>query len=301
MKIEKISSRGTIFTLEEGESALGKYTVYLIEGENRLYLCDTHLGPKSMAPIQEHIKKQGLEKPLVIFLSHSDWDHVWGVCAFTNPLVVAHELCAQNISQRGTLELQRYADYQNGDILLPTPNLTFDSRLLYADDGVEFIHAPGHTADSALCLDKKDLVLYVGDLVEKPQPCLGWHDLEHYEDTLEFLRESPAKVIVSSHSGIVTKKDIGDNIKYLHRCLDQVQKGISEEDGDSILLHKLYTLLLYEDAIAQTAGEGFNYPDFQRRLWQSLDLDYLEPISQLLGQTEHEDLKLALESIMAGL
>ncbi|MDD4657856.1 MAG: MBL fold metallo-hydrolase [Eubacteriales bacterium] len=301
MKIEKIGSRGTAFTFEEQESALGEYTVYLINSDNRVYLCDTHLGPKSMEPIKEYLQAQGLNKPLVIFLSHSDWDHVWGVCAFANPLVAAHELCAQKIIQRGPLELQRYASYQNGDIRLVTPNLTFDSRLLFADDGVEFIYAPGHTVDSAICFDHRDLVLYAGDLVEKPQPSIGWHDLENYIDTLEYLGELPAQVIITSHSGIVTREDIDDNLDYIRECQEIVEKGPDEDDDDADYIRKLYTLLLYEDAIAQTIGGDFDYAAFQRQLWQSLEMDYLSSETALLRNADYEELKLALESYMAGL
>jgi glyoxylase-like metal-dependent hydrolase (beta-lactamase superfamily II) len=301
MKIEKIGSRGTMFTFEGQESALGEYTIYLINGNNRLYLCDTHLGPKSMDPIKEYLRSQGLDKPLVIFLSHSDWDHVWGVCAFDNPLVAAHEICARNIIERGPLELQRYSSYQNGEIRLVPPNLTFDSRMFFADDGVEFIYSPGHTVDSAICYDHRDLVLYAGDLVEKPLPAIGWHDLENYIDTLEFLAETPAQVVITSHSGIVTREDIEDNLDYIRECQEIVEKEPDGDDDDADYLRKLYTLLLYEDAIAQTLGGDFDYLSLQRQLWHSLDMDYLSSESALLRNVDYEELKLALESYMAGL
>lgn len=303
MKIEKIGSRGTLFTFEEHESLLGEYSIYLIAGTNRLYLCDTHLGPKSMEPIMEYMQAQGLDKPLVIFLSHSDWDHIWGVSAFENPLVVAHVFCARNVVQRGPLELQRYASYQNGEVSLINPHLTFDSKILFADDGVEFIYAPGHTEDSAICFDHRDAVIYAGDMVERPQPCIGWHDLEKYIDSLEYIRELRSRVIVSSHSGIVTPEDIEDNLDYLRQCQEIVEEQNSGavEDKDREYLRKLYTLLLYEDAIANTVGNDFDYASFQRQLWQSLDMDYLTNITTLLQNVEHEELQLALEAIMAGL
>ncbi len=301
MKIEKIGSRGTLFTFEEPESLLGEYSVYLIEGSNRLYLCDTHLGPRSMDPIKEHLRTQGLDKPLVIFLSHSDWDHIWGVSAFSNPLVVAHVFCARNVMQRGPLELQRYASYQNGDVTLVRPHLTFDSSILFADDGVEFVYTPGHTDDSAICVDHQDSVLYVGDMVEKPLPSIGWHDLEKYIESLEYIGEQRGQVIVSSHSGIVTLEDIEENLDYLRQSQEMVEEQSPEVDEDRDHLRKLYTLLLYEDAIANTIGQGFDYASFQRQLWQSLDLDYLTSISSLLNNVDYEELKLALESFMVEL
>jgi glyoxylase-like metal-dependent hydrolase (beta-lactamase superfamily II) len=297
MRIEEIGRRGRTFTFTGTESALGDYTVYLIEGEKRFYLCDTHLGPRSMEEIIEYIKGRGVAKPLVVFLTHSDWDHIWGVCAFAKPLVVAHELCAHNIAQRGELDLQRYANYRRGDVWLVPPTLTFDSRLTFADDQVEFIHAPGHTADSALCHDRQDGVIYLGDLVERPRPVIGWHDLEKYIDTLEFLGEQPARAFVSSHSGLVTLEDIEKNLTFLRSCQYSLQKeGLQAEDTG---LNKLYTLLLFEEAIAETLGQSFDYRAFQLRLWQSLDLDYLDTVPNLLKNVTREELRLALESLLA--
>ena len=58
MKTERIGSRGVLFTLEEHESAFASdYYMYLIEGENTVYLCDTHVGPRSMEPIGDYMRE----------------------------------------------------------------------------------------------------------------------------------------------------------------------------------------------------------------------------------------------------
>lgn len=300
MRIKKISARGTVFTFEKAESALGEYSCYLIEGEKRFYLCDTHLGPRSMEPVANFIAAQAASKPLVIFFSHSDWDHIWGSCAFANALVVAQELCARYIHERGSLELARYEDYQNGDVRLMQPELTFDSRLSFADDGVEYFSAPGHTADSACCQDIRDNVIYVGDLIERPEPVISWHDIEAYIATLETLGEQEGVTYISSHSGIVDKEDINTNLAYLRKCQQLLSEGPSQSEYDSSL-HKQHILHLYEDAVAQVRGKDFDYTDFQQRLWHSLSLDYLQPVSALLAQVDYETLKLALESQLADL
>lgn len=300
MKIEKIGTRGTIFTFAEAESALGEYSCYLIEGNKRFYLCDTHLGPRSMEPIKKYMATLAPAKPLIIFLSHSDWDHIWGSCAFTNALVVTHELCARYISERGLLELTRYEDYQNGSVLLVEPGLTFDNRLSFADDGVVFYSAPGHTADSACCQDLRDNITYVGDLIERPEPVISWHDIEAYITTLETLEEQEGVEYISTHSGIVHKEDIELNLEYLRRC----QQLLSEEPSridHSNSLHKQHILLLYEDAVAQVKGKDFDYTAFQQGLWRSLSMDYSQPVPTLLGQVDYETLKLALESQLADL
>lgn len=304
MKIERIGSRGVLFTLEGQEGALaGDYHIYLIEGENTVYLCDTHLGPKSMEPIQEYLRENGLDrKELVIFLSHSDWDHVWGVCAFPGAKVVAQHRLLKRLYDRGHLELQRYADYQNGEVKLVYPTLTFESKLTFCQDGVEFISAPGHTSDSAICYDRRDSVLYLGDLVETPHPAIQAHDLETYVETLEDIIELKARVMVTTHSGRVSGKDIEDNIAYIQEfqetALSEPAPGDSKEAD---MIRKQYVLLLYEEAISQTTRDKFDYLAFQKELWGSLELDYLKPRLTLLQEADYEELKLALQSYMAGL
>ena len=303
MKIEKIGSRGVLFTMEANDSAFAEdYYIYLINGEKDLYLCDTHVGPKSMEPIQQYLAANGLDtKPLVIFHSHSDWDHIWGACAFPGATVVAQHRSLQRLYDRGYLELQRYAKFQNGEVRLVPPAITFDSRMLFCEDGVEFISAPGHTDDSAICYDRKDSVLYLGDLVERPRPVIQAHDLETYIETLEEIKGIAAQIMLTSHSGWVSKEDIEDNIAYIQQFQD-IALGSSEGDSEvGEMIRKCYTLLMYEDAIAQTVGNEFDYLTFQKELWHSLELDYLSSASALLRNVEYEELKLALESYMAGL
>lgn len=304
MKVEKIGSRGTLFTFAASDTGFPEECcVYLINGKNRVYLCDTHLGPGSMAPVREYIRANGMaDKELVVFLTHADYDHIWGACAFPGATVAAHEGTLERIYNRGSLELRRYGHYKNGDVKLVYPTLTFDGKISFREDGVEFIHAPGHTSDSALCHDRADGVLFVGDLVERPRPVIQDHDLERYIDNLERIREMEAKIMLSSHSGRVTARDIEDNIGSIHQFQDMlVTKPAPNETREVSRARKLYTLLLYEDAIAQTAGNTFDYEAFQKELWDSLELDYLSPLDALLDGVEHEELKLALESYLAGL
>ena len=43
------------------------------------------------------------------------------------------------------------------------------------------------------------------------------------------------------------------------------------------MIRKQYTLLIYEDAIAETAGDKPDYPTFQKELWGSLELTIWSP------------------------
>ena len=70
MNIRKTGTRGTIFTYDDDIS------VYLIKGNPKIVLCDTHLGPLSMEVIKQYLAADYPQKEILIFNSHSDWDHI---------------------------------------------------------------------------------------------------------------------------------------------------------------------------------------------------------------------------------
>ena len=54
MKIQAVGSRGVLFTFQDGDSPMGGETsVYLIEGVDRFYLCDTFLGSRFMNVVKD--------------------------------------------------------------------------------------------------------------------------------------------------------------------------------------------------------------------------------------------------------
>lgn len=223
MKIERIGSRGVFFTFGEGDAPFEYSTsVYLINAGKRLFLCDTHTGPKSMETVKKYITDNGWgDKELIIFNSHADWDHIWGNCAFEASTIVSHIKTKKRIEEEGAYDLEKMSRFHNGTIELKLPNLTFDSALSYEEDEVEFIYAPGHTEDSSICYDRKDSVLFVGDMIEAPHPLVSFHDLQSYLHSLEKIKNYSAEIILSAHSGIVSQELLKGNTDYIKGLIRQ--------------------------------------------------------------------------------
>ena len=216
MKVEQIGERGRLLTFDDGIS------LYLISGRHLHLLCDTHLGPISMNDVCEILPVSPVNHRLLIFNSHSDWDHIWGNSVFKDHLIIGHESCRQRMLERGAFDLAQNATQKRGDVVLTPPNLTFSDRLTLEDEEIVFWYAPGHTVDSSVCYDTVDKVLYLGDLVEDPIPYLDAYDLDQYIDTLTSLLDHPARILVSAHSGLVTKDLIKRNIGYIRAIRDGV-------------------------------------------------------------------------------
>lgn len=286
MDIKKIGNRGVYFTFSEGDSPMGYDTsVYLINCEDKLFLCDTHLGTKSMEVVIDYIRNNNLSsKEIIVFNSHSDYDHIWGNCSFPNSTIISHELCYLKMKEKGQYDLEKYSQAINGHAEIILPNLTFASKLTYSKDGIEFKYLPGHTVCSAICFDKIDSVLFVGDLVEAPNPYLNHYDIDGFINSLEYIKNHPAKIKVSSHSGIVDNELIIENIKYL--------KNLTTDD-DSL---KLPLLLKYEDILRNKLKGNFNLKEFRTNFWMSISKEYtnLAKESKYLQNINYNDLEKAL-------
>lgn len=217
MQISKVSSRGYVFTFFELKNTEFNCTtnVYVINANKHIFICDTFLGPKYMKKIIKFIDRNLEPKPIVVFNSHCDWDHIWGNCYFKNNLIISHIKCRENIKKFGHLELKKYNKLHDDHVKVVLPNITFEKTLKFNEDMVEFFYSPGHTECSASCFDKKDNVLFVGDNVESPNPYVTSNNKKNYEETLKNYLKMNAKIIIPGHGFIEDNNLIIKNLNYI--------------------------------------------------------------------------------------
>lgn len=219
MKIKKVGQRGVLFTFFElKESAYDCVTnVYAIIGKNHFFICDTYLGPYYMKKIKKFLETNYGRKNYIVFNSHSHWDHIWGNNEFKDFLIISTEKCRKLILRYGEEELSAHAhQFAKEDIDLVLPNLTFEIKMIFENEGVQFFNSPGHSEDSGSCFDFFDNILFVGDNVDDPIPSfLCWAELDKYIETLKMYLQFGAKSIVQSHGDIASIKIVKSNIDYL--------------------------------------------------------------------------------------
>jgi glyoxylase-like metal-dependent hydrolase (beta-lactamase superfamily II) len=156
--------------------------------------------------------------------THGDWDHIWGTGAL--PLkaarIVGHALCLDRFYTDVPITLQ---EKQSGEpqlweeVKLVPPNETFTDQLTL-DVGslvLTLDHLPGHTPDSIVVFLEKFGILFMGDTVETPCPCLEkesplslWiKKLGHWE------QDDRVKLVIPAHGKIGGREIIGHTIAYL--------------------------------------------------------------------------------------
>ena len=196
--------------------------VAIVERETLTLVCDTYLGPGSMSTAWQQFAREGGDvcKPVLVFNSHSDWDHHWGNCFFHGAIVVGHEHAARAIRENGARELAEHGHLATGDVILTPPSKTFEKQF-NVDDEITLFHAPGHTPGSSACYDARNGVLFAGDDVEDPVPWLTTADIPTYIDTLEaFLALEPVHVIPGHGSPAPDSSLVSSNLAYL-RALER--------------------------------------------------------------------------------
>lgn len=218
MKLTQAGKRGLVFGFEDPFFT----NVYVIVGDKRVFVCDTFCGPDSMKAVADYLHEQGHNNlPIVVFNSHSHYDHIWGNSYFEGAPIISHHECPGLIQSEGPQALLDYAAHKKGDVRLVTPNVTFEKRLVFAEEEVVFFHSPGHTIDSASCYDLRDKVLFVSDNVESTMPYLYQSNLQLYLDTMEAYLEREWKFLVAGHD-LVLKDDtlVRSNLDYLLKVRD---------------------------------------------------------------------------------
>ena len=254
-----LSDRTWVLTFDDDIS------VMIIIGARYSVLCDTHLGPESIGEIHNFLASIDHPGNLFIFNSHSDWDHIWGNCACPDSIIATHTTCRGRMKERGAFDLSRQKAQIRGPVQILLPNLTFDSRLCLEDDDIEFRYAPGHTIDSSVCFDRRDHIIYVGDLVEDPIPYIDYDRIDVYINTLESLASSTTQIFVSAHSGIITRDIIRSNIAYLNAVFTG-RKVDTSSFGAYTAVHQanLNTLIIlkYEALARKILGDAFSFETF---------------------------------------
>ncbi|KEI01517.1 MBL fold metallo-hydrolase [Clostridium botulinum] len=217
MYINKVGSRGYVFTFDELKNTEFDCTtnVYLIDGNRHIFICDTFLGPKYMKEVKKFIDEHLKSKPIIVFNSHCDWDHIWGNCFFKENLIITHVKCRQNINKYALDEFVKYNMFHEDNVGIVVPNLTFNDKICFDEDMVEFFYSPGHTECSASCLDIKDNILFVGDNVESPKPYLTCNNTKKYIETLEYYIKINANVIIPGHGDIANNDLVNKNLYYI--------------------------------------------------------------------------------------
>ncbi len=196
----------------------------IILEEEGVLLLDTLSHPRDMTPLLPLI----LDRSLTIVYTHGDWDHIWGTrgLSWEDARIIGHDLCLERFTTDVPVTLhekQLEEPDRWGRVQLIPPNETFQNEF-FLDLGslpISLHHLPGHTPDSIVLFLEESGILFMGDTVETPFPCLEkksplskWiTELQRWE------RDPRVQIVIPAHGKIGGRKIIQQNIAYLQELL----------------------------------------------------------------------------------
>lgn len=225
MKSIKITDRNIMFykpTIYGFDLNLG-----LLLGKNRNYIIDTGVGGSSVQPILDYIGSD--KKPIVVINTHWHWDHVWGNWCFEDSLIISHSICRELTDKHWDESIERNAEHViEGDVRKKLPNLVFEDKLYFPDDGVSVFYSPGHTEDCISVYDEKDKLLYAGDNTgdtnDEILPEIDT-DLETFKKLINLYDTYDFDVCISGHNKPQGKDVVERMNSALYECIRKQTKG----------------------------------------------------------------------------
>lgn len=195
--------------------------------------------------------------PRCLVLTHWHWDHVFGMNQ-ANTTIIAQTMTTEEIKKMQRLKWndealdQRVAEgseiafcadaikkehVETRDILLPTPDITFERRLEIDLGRVHCIieHVGGdHSADSTTVYVKEDKVLFLGDCIyPNIHVTPNEYTAEHTLPLIQALRQFDVETAIRSHH---TETWDGDTFRQQLDLLETIALLVRDEDNDETFI-----------------------------------------------------------------
>ena len=249
MDIKHIGSRGIVINYPDLLDTDFSCTtnVYVINDPEEKVIIDTFLGPQLMAETMKTLKIDPSEIKKVIN-THSDWDHIWGNSCFKEASTIAHIRFEDHLVYPGSSDFQELIKYARGPVVISKPSITFESRLVLPENGLEVFHTPGHSADSISVYDAKDQILITGDNCEAPIPSYVNAMLlnEHLASLVRYL-DYDFHYIIPGHGEIMTRKELLVNIQYIEDLISGDEETLSRYLEGEFKMNHLTNLMYMRD------------------------------------------------------
>lgn len=175
----------------------------VIHTDESNFVIDTGFGSESARIISEQIDAN---KRTFVVNTHYHWDHVWGNAYLAGALLIGHDSLADLMVRNWTEMLERNQKYLRGSVELRKPDMTFDSTLIFPNDGIELFHSPGHTADCISLYYRNENMLIVGDNIGNDSveimPKLQCTK-EEYRSSIQRYIDLRPELVLSAHNEIV--------------------------------------------------------------------------------------------------
>ncbi|MGI8477489.1 MAG: MBL fold metallo-hydrolase [Thermomicrobiales bacterium] len=212
--------------------------VFTVTTDRHLVLVDTTTTPEQARKIVGLVAADLAGRSLLVVNTHADYDHAWGNCAFTEP-IIGHRRTAEILRDPETarqLERRRAADPRFAGITLSPPSITFEGALTIdgGDLTIELFEAIGHTRDQIALWIPEIRLLLAADAAEHPFPHVADSaGLFFVRETLTKLNALDPRTVLACHGGTSDPGLPTRNLAYFdeveRHCRRALESGSTQE------------------------------------------------------------------------
>lgn len=227
--------------------------VFVIQTQRYVVIVDPLFNGETARALLGLIRPSLAGRPLLVILSHADWDHAWGSFLFTGPdaefpsLVVGSSLTAQRLlsseEQDFLAKMRAEEPGRFDDVRLVPPSLVFSDELRIdcGDLTLELFPTPGHQPDHIAVFIPEIGLLLAGDAAEEPFPVVSEDsDLPQLRASLARMAALNARQAFYCHAPVESGPQLIErNIKYFNLveayCAVALETGLTfpqNEDAD---------------------------------------------------------------------
>jgi isocitrate dehydrogenase kinase/phosphatase len=223
------------------ESALFRTVTTLIIADDHLLLVDPNWLPEEIGAIRERVAALREGRPLYLFFTHSDYDHIIGYGAFPDAITIASRAFAANAGKERVLqEIRDFDDnhYIKRDYPIGYPTIdrvvAGEGEILTIEGGTyRCYQAPGHNADGLIVHHPGRGILIVGDYLSNIEFPYLYHSLFDYRATLDkverLIEAGKVNLLITGHGDATDRPlEMRRRLKESHDYLHDLERSVRE-------------------------------------------------------------------------
>lgn len=188
--------------------------------------------PREIEEIRQYVYRVKENRPIYLFFTHSDYDHIAGYGAFPEAKTIASkEFVESPLKEAQMKDLIKYDDdfYLTRPYKLTYPeiDLVIDShgqKVTFGGTSLTFYHAFGHNNDGLVAVIEPLNIVIAGDYLSDIEFPFVYYRFDEYEKTLstfqKLVHEKTNFILIPGHGSVADEqseiqKRIDDSIEYL--------------------------------------------------------------------------------------
>ncbi|SDW57954.1 MBL fold metallo-hydrolase [Paenibacillus sp. CF384] len=224
------------------QSELYQTNCFVIETNDLVLIVDPNYLPSELAIIRKHVDAVKGDRPLYLFFTHSDFDHIVGYGSFTDCRIIAGSAFANHPDKVERVSVVERLDdefYISRPYRIEFPRVDHvieqeGEQLTIGETVLTFRTAFGHNGDGLMCLVEPCGALITGDYVSDIEFPFVFDTFAAYRSTLEKIVtygwSVPGLLLLPSHGSVTADQDeilhrAEVSEQYLSLCEEQLELG----------------------------------------------------------------------------